>query len=614
MTPMRREFAPFRKVLAPVLPGCDPEAALAAALRVAEAQHIVLLGLVVMPPDEPLAFGMLAAREVRAGLQRLSTAHASRVRVRVRVTHAAWPEIVDAVHQEQADLMIISHPLDSEPCSEELLDGLAHPPCDVALIYGDVLTAQVSRVLVPVRGGPHAELSVRLALAVAESSGAEVTALHVPSPAGEKDGDRRSEIAYRGLASVLSNLPGVTLRETETDDPAGAVLAASHDADLVVMGSPARLSGSSLGAIADHLLQANPTSVMIARTRRPVPAEAADPAMAEGAIALLVDKWLAESTYDADEFADVEKLLALKAQRGLSISLAVPALNEEATIGKILRVIKSALYDKAPLLDEIMVVDGGSTDRTRELAAFLGVPVYTQQEILPQYGALKGKGEALWKSLHLPSGDLVVWLDGQLTNVHPRFVCGLLGPLLSDSRIQYVKGFGRRPSDADDEVQVDSRRAADLAVRPFLNLVYPDLSGVLPLLSGQCAGRRTALEQLPFPTGLGVHPALLLEIYEHFGLSAIAQVDLQEHLPERRSLESLTETTYAVLQVFLRKLERRHGLALVEDINRTMKLVRGDADRLYVELREVREPVRPPIIDIPEYAARRSGSEDAAWI
>jgi len=614
MTPMRREFAPFGKVLAPVLPGCNPDAALAAALRVAEAQNIVLLGLVVMPPEEPLAFGMLAAREVRAGLQRLSTGHASRVRVRVRVTHAPWPEIVDAVDQEQADLMIISHPLGSELFSTELLDGLAQPPCDVALIYGDVLTAQVSRVLVPVRGGPHAELSVRLALAVAEFSGAAVTALHVPSSEVAKHGDRHTEIAYRGLASVLSNLPGVTLRETETDDPAGAVLAASQDADLVVMGSPAQLSGSSLGAIADRLLQANPTSVMIARTRRPLPAEAADPAMAQGAIALLVDKWLAESTYEADEFADVEKLLALKAQRGLSISLAVPALNEEATIGKVLRVIKTALYDKAPLLDEIVVVDGGSTDRTRELAAFLGVPVYTQQEILPQYGALRGKGEALWKSLHLTNGDLVVWLDAQLTNVHPRFVCGLLGPLLSESRFQYVKGFGHRPPEDGEKAQVDSRRAADLAVRPFLNLVCPDLSGVLPLLSGQCAGRRTALEQLPFPTGLGVHPALLLEIYEHFGLSAIAQVDLQEPLPERRSLESLTETTYAVLQVFLRKLERRHGLALVEDINRTMKLVRGDADRLYVELREVREPVRPPIIDIPEYVARRSGSEDAAWI
>lgn len=612
MTTTRHEFAPFRKVLAPVLPGCAPEIALAAALRVADAQNITLLGLVTLPPEEPLAFGMLAARELRAALNRLNAGRAPTVRVRVRVTHAPWPEITHAVQQEESDLAILSQPPGPEPLPPDLCAWLAHPPCDVALACGAPLPAQLSRILVPVRGGPYAELAVRLALTAAQRSAAAVTVLHLRAPAGQRDRAERSEVAYRELAEVLASLPEVTLGEQETDDQAAAILAASRDADLVVMGSAAQLSDASLGAIADRVRRESPASLLLVRTRRAVPAEPADPAMAQGAITLLVDKWLAENTYQAEEFVNVEELLALKAKRGVSISLALPALNEEATIGQVIRSVKSALYDKQPLLDEIVLVDDGSTDRTREIAADLGVPVYIQQEILPQYGVVGGQGEALWKSLHLTRGDIVVWLDSNITHMRPRFVCGLLGPLLSDGRIQYVKGFGRRSADTAHEAQFDSERAADLAVRPLLSLLYPELSGVLPLLGGQCAGRREALERLPFPAGPGVHPALLLEVYERYGLSAIAQVDLQGYLPAQRSAESLAETTYAALQIFLRKLERRHGLALVDGVNRTMKLVRADADRLYLEVREGREQVRPPIIEIPEYVANRSGSEDMA--
>ncbi len=613
MTQVAREFAPFRKVLAPVLPGCAPEIVLAAALGVLEARNITLLGLVTLPPEEPLAFGMLAARELRATLNRLSATQALNVRVRVRVTHAPWPEITRAVQQEEPDLVILSHPAGPEPLSPDLCAWLAHPPCDVALACGAALPPKISRILVPVRGGPYAELAVRLALTTAQISETTVTVLHLRAPASRGDVSDRSEAAYQGLAEVLTSLPEVRLNELETDDQGAAILAASRDADLVVMGSAARLRGASLGAVADRVRRESPASILLVRTRRTVPEQPADPAMAQGAITLLVDKWLAENTYQAEEFADVEKLLALKAKRGISISLALPALNEEATIGKVIRSVKSALHDKRPLLDEIVLVDDGSTDRTREIAADLGVPVYIQQEILPQYGALGGQGEALWKSLHLTRGDLVVWLDSNITHMQPRFVCGLLGPLLSDGRLQYVKGFGQRPADTAHRAQFDSEHAADLAVRPLLSLLYPDLSGVLPLLGGQCAGRRAALERLPFPAGPGVHPALLLEIYERYGLSAIAQVDLQGYLPVQRSHESLAETTYAALQVFLRKLERRHGLSLVDDVNRTMKLVRADADRLYLELREAREQVRPPMIEIPEYAARGSGSEEDAW-
>lgn len=615
MTRSAHQFAPFRKVLAPVLPGYAADAALDAALQVTDAQNILLLGLVVVPAEEPLAFGMLAAREVRATLGRLSAARGARVQTRVRVTHAPWREIVHVVQQEEADLLVVGQPLGPEPLPAELLDGLARPPCDVLLTRGMLPAAAAGsmRILAPVRGGPYAELAIRIALTIARAAGATVTALHVRPPASHDAAAQHRDSPYHGLAEILNDLPDVALREIATDDEAGAILAASRDADLVVMGSAARLSGASLGVVTDRVLRESPAHVLMVRTRRAVPAEPADPAMAEGAIALLVDRWLAENTYHADEFADLRELMALKAQSGATISLAVPARNAEATVGKVLRSLKSALYDRTPLLDEIVLIDAGSTDRTREVAADLGVPVFSAHEILPQYGALRGRGETLWKSLYITRSDLVVWADADLTNPHPRWICGLVGPLLRDARIQYVKGFSRRPTAGEDQAPLEDEQVAELAVRPLLSLLYPELSGVLQLLGGVCAGRRAILEHLPFHAGHGAQISLLLEIFDRHGLPALAQVDLGERLGHagggRRSPEALAQAAYAALQVFLRKLERRHGLALVKDINRTMKLVRGDAGRLHLELQEVREHIRAPLIDIPEYAAHRGEIE-----
>ncbi len=610
MTRASHEFAPFRRVLALALPGTDPEAALAAALRITEPQHILLLGLVVAPSEESLAWRLLAARELRSRLRRLSLGRS--VRTRVRVTHAPWREVTQAVQQEQPDLLVIGYPFGPEPPPADLLNGLARPPCDVALAHGSFQTspARINRILIPIRGGPYAELAVRLALAVAETTPATITALHVRPPADAASGQR--DLAFGGLARVLARLPAVTLQEIESDDEVAAILAASREADLVVMGSAARITDASLGRVADRVIRESSADVLLARSRRAVPAEATDPAMAQGAVALLVDNWLAENTFHADEFAQLDELLALKAQHGAAVSLVLPTYNDEATVDRVIRSLKSALYDKAPLLDEIVVIDAGSTDRTCEIAADLGVPVYSQQEILPQYGALPGPGEALWKSLYLTRGDLIVWLDAG-ADLPPRAVCGLLGPLLSDPRVQFVKGFGHRGVGATAKGQVEAAELAELAVRPLLSLLYPELSGVVQLLNRTCAGRRAALERLPFHAGAGILPSLLLEIFERYGLTAIAQVELPGRLGDAagRSAEALAETTYAVAQLFIRKLERQHGLALVDDVNRTIKLVRADADRFYLELREAREQVRPPMADIPEYRASRSGEGES---
>ena len=263
--------------------------------------------------------------------------------------------------------------------------------------------------------------------------------------------------------------------------------------------------------------------------------------------------------------------------------------------------------DEAPLLDEIVLIDSSSTDRTREIAEALGVPVYVHQEILPEWGGRKGKGEALWKSLFVTRGDIVAWIDTDIVNVHPRFVYGVVGPLLRDARIQFVKGFYRRPIKVGEKVQAGGGgRVTELTARPLLNLFYPELSGVVQPLSGEYAGRRSALEQLPFFSGYGVETGLLIDILERYGLSAIGQVDLLERIHHNQPLEALSKMSFAILQAVISKLERRYGQQILEDVNKSMKLIRYDAGAYSLEVEEIVEQERPPMRHVREYALRRS--------
>ncbi|MBI3243498.1 MAG: glucosyl-3-phosphoglycerate synthase [Chloroflexi bacterium] len=324
------------------------------------------------------------------------------------------------------------------------------------------------------------------------------------------------------------------------------------------------------------------------------------------AISILVDKWFAENTFHAGEFADLRRLLALKEKQSLKISLALPALNEEATVGRVIETVKRALMDETPLLDEIVLIDSNSTDRTREIAKSLGVPVYIHQQILPELDARRGKGEALWKSLLVTEGDIIAWVDTDIVNIHPRFVYGIIGPLLLNPLIQFVKGFYRRPLKVGDKTQAGGGgRVTELTARPLLNLFYPELSGVIQPLSGEYAGRRSALEQFSFFSGYGVETGLLIDVFEKYGLGAIAQVDLLERIHHNQPLEALSKMSFAILQAVIRKLERRYNRAILDDVNKSMKLIRHQSGNYFLDVEEIVERDRPPMIGMPEYAARR---------
>ncbi len=362
----------------------------------------------------------------------------------------------------------------------------------------------------------------------------------------------------------------------------------------------------TFGQITDTLLEESPAAVIAVKTRREVPEELADFRFGAQAISILVDRWFAENTFHADEFSDLKRLLALKQEQGVTISLALPTLNEEETVGDIIRQVKRVLMRRVPLVDEIVVMDSGSTDRTREIATRLRVPVFVHQEVLPRYGARSGKGEALWKSLYVTRGDLVIWVDTDVSNFHPRFVYGLIGPLLNRPGVMFVKGFYRRPLRAGSEVQPGrGGRVTELTARPLLNLFYPELSGIIQPLAGEYAGRREALEQLTFTSGYGVETSLLVDAFEKFKLAALAQVDLEERIHRNQPLSRLSQMSFAVTQALLGKLERRYGLEMLKDVNRTMKVVHYEPGRFYLEVAELAELERPPMIEIPEYRRRR---------
>jgi glucosyl-3-phosphoglycerate synthase len=264
--------------------------------------------------------------------------------------------------------------------------------------------------------------------------------------------------------------------------------------------------------------------------------------------------------------------------------------------------MKKELMKKKPLLDEIVLIDSNSTDRTREIVKKTGVPLYIHQHLLERLGAREGKGEALWKSLLVTSGDIVVWIDTDIANIHPRFVYGLIGPLLLNPHMQLVKGFYRRPLKVGEKVQASGGgRVTELTARPLLNLFYPELSGVVQPLAGEYAGRREALERVPFFSGYGVETGLLIDIYERHGLNAIAQVDLLERIHHNQRLEALSKMSFAIIQTVIRKLESRFGGEVLEDVNRSMKMIRYGTKGYSLDVEEIAERERPPMIEVPEY-------------
>jgi glucosyl-3-phosphoglycerate synthase len=260
--------------------------------------------------------------------------------------------------------------------------------------------------------------------------------------------------------------------------------------------------------------------------------------------------WHRSHTFHHSEFPPHR----LAAERRHTVSVCLPARNEERTIGAIVSSLTP--LREAGAIDQIVVVDA-STDATGRIARELGAEVHCQTDLMPELGPVLGKGDAMWRSLAVLTGDVICFLDADSEHFGAHFACGLLGPLLCDSRISFVKGLYRRPFRVGETTLPNGGgRVTELTARPLLNLFYPELAAVAQPLAGEVAARRELLEQLPFVTGYGVDIALLVDAYEAVGLDGLAQVDLDVRQNAHQSLRDLGPMAFAVLRALATRLER----------------------------------------------------------
>ena len=271
--------------------------------------------------------------------------------------------------------------------------------------------------------------------------------------------------------------------------------------------------------------------------------------------------WFASRTYRADNF-DIADLAARKADDGTTVSVVLPAFNESATIAG---VIHACAELSGQLVDEIVVTDGGSTDDTTTVAAEAGATVYGPDQLLPDHGPMLGKGDALWRSLSVTTGDIVVFVDTDIRNPDPRFVWALLGPLLTEPTVDLVKAYYERPIEVGGQLQPSGGgRVTELMARPLLNLFWPELAGIIQPLSGEYAVRRDLLTELPFFTGYGVEIGMLIDTLESRGINAMAQVDLSTRIHRNQTLDALSRMASGILHVAADRL-RSSGRATIAE-------------------------------------------------
>lgn len=285
---------------------------------------------------------------------------------------------------------------------------------------------------------------------------------------------------------------------------------------------------------------------------------------------------------------DPERLLALKG--ATTVSVCLPARDEASTIDPIVRAIRSQLVEAIPLVDELIVVDDHSRDGTGDLARAAGATVVRADEVLADHGRQPGKGEALWKSLFASSGDVVVWCDADIADFDVRFVVGVLGPLLTDPDLGFVKGFYRRPLRDDGE---GGGRVTELMARPVISALFPQLGGLIQPLSGEFGGRRRYLERVPFHHGYAVDLGLLIDLTRRFGPELIAQVDLGTRVHRNRPLDELGPQAAAILAMALRRTAGEEA-----DRSDQFLLLRPEGD-VRVAVGE-----HPPMVELPEYLHR----------
>ncbi|MFF9770567.1 glucosyl-3-phosphoglycerate synthase [Streptomyces sp. NPDC014636] len=317
-----------------------------------------------------------------------------------------------------------------------------------------------------------------------------------------------------------------------------------------------------------------------------------------------VERWLATRSWSVAD-RPLHRILSAKQRTGQTISVVLPALNEEETVGDIVTAIRHDLVERAPLVDEIVVLDSGSTDRTSEVAAAAGARVVHRDEILPRLPAVPGKGEVLWRSLLVTGGDILCFIDADLKEFSSDFVLGIVGPLLTEPGVDLVKAMYDRPLAAGSGPLApggtagQGGRVTELMARPLLNMHWPQLAGFVQPLGGEYAARRSLLEQLPFPVGYGVELGMLVDALHLVGLDALAQVDVGVRKHRHQDGQALGRMAAAIYRTAQLRLARGHLIR--PSLTQFERGEDGFEPRTY----SVDTEERPPMVEIAEYADRK---------
>jgi len=315
-----------------------------------------------------------------------------------------------------------------------------------------------------------------------------------------------------------------------------------------------------------------------------------------------IENWLNNNTFHHSDFWDLKQLVELKEKQNLTISLCLPTLNEEKTIGKEVILFRSELMNKYPLLDEIAVIDSGSSDRTLEIASNFGADTYLADDILPHLETKKGKGENLWKAIYQLKGDIIVFVDADIKNIHPRFAYGLIGPMIHRPEVQYVKGFYDRPLTLSNVTRPSGGgRVTEILVRPLFSLFYPELTAIIQPLSGEYAVRRKVVEEIPFPIGYGVETSHLLDIYSKYGMEAFAQCDLDQRIHDNKSTRDLGKMSFGILQTFLTRSKDLGIFEGMKEYETVFRQFQAHKNAYEAVEHHIIEDERPPMNTIPEY-------------
>jgi glucosyl-3-phosphoglycerate synthase len=318
-------------------------------------------------------------------------------------------------------------------------------------------------------------------------------------------------------------------------------------------------------------------------------------------------RWFDLSTHASDDF-DLAGLVAAKQRAGTTVSVVIPAKNEAGTVADVVRQIDTVLVS-AGLVDELVVIDSDSTDATAAMAAAAGATVRAAADIETGLSSVPGKGEALWRSLFVTSGDIVVFVDADLTEWGAHFVSGLLGPMLrpGGENVLLVKGFYDRLADdlpgAAEDAAPQGGRVTELVARPLLNLYWPDLAAVVQPLAGEWAIRRSLAEQLPFPVGYGIEFATLTDTASRHGLSAVAQVDLGRRGHRHQNVHDLGVMAAEILSTAMRRLG--HGSQLNAQLQPNAQLHQYQRSKVDPwRIRSVPTTERPPARSLAHYGTR----------